>query len=65
MLTPIMQWFIIDIPGQILNLGTTNQGGQILNLPNGNPGGQFYVMIPQSPDFINHQKIAPRTHGGT
>lgn len=52
--------------GQILNLGTANHGvgGQILNLPNGNPGGgQFYVMIPQSPVDLNHQKIAPRAHG--
>lgn len=50
--------------GQILNLGGGNHGGgQILNLPNGNPGGQFYVMIPQSPVDMNHQKIAPRAHG--
>jgi len=53
--------------GQILNLGGGNHAstgsGQILNLPNGNPGGQFYVMIPQSPVDLNHQKIAPRAHG--
>jgi len=52
--------------GQILNLGTANHGvgGQILNLPNGpTGGGQFYVMIPQSPVDVNHQKIAPRAHG--
>ena len=54
--------------GQILNLGSTNPGvgGQILNLPNGpSGGGQFYVMIPQSPVDVTHQKIAPRAHGAT